>query len=424
MNEHAFPELEAAAQAGDVDAQCELGHVFREGRHDRAVDLEEALRWYDRAARQGHQAAAFNVGLLALRGLPQSGIAPRPDLAMPALEFAANHGDEKATCLLGEALITGEGGVPRDPNRGRRLLEVSAEAGSALAMNCLGGHLMDGGLPQNPAAANGWFKRAAQLEDPPGLFNLGVSLLEGRGLDVNAELARKLFAHAARKHHPPAMYALAVMMVEGRGGPAKPQAGSRLLLEAARAGDASAQFQMGEVLREGLGGAERDPVGAVNYYRLAAERGHPDALYALGVCLEQGIGAVADVAAASGCYRRATAAGHPGAAHNLGVMAARGEGIARDPVMAEALFEFAVASGHVGALTSLAALQASIGRLEDACATAHVSAQRQPEGQGAALAAQLEDRLDEAARQRARERAAVWEPPASPHLPAGIAARH
>jgi TPR repeat protein len=411
MMEITLDDLRRAAEAGDADAQHLLGHAFREGRDGLPADLQAALDWYDRAARQGHLRACINVGLLGLRLLPARGDSPRPDLALPALEWAANRGDERSCCLLGEVLLTGEGGVERDRDRGRRLLELAAAEGSALAMNCLGGHLADGRyLEGDLGAANRWFREAARIKDPAGLFNLGTSLLEGRGIERDEALARKLFAHAARAHHPPAMHALAVMLIEGRGGPAKPQTGSRLLLEAARAGDASAQFALGEVLRQGLGGASMDPAGAVAWYRASATQGHPEAAYALALCAERGIGMLPDVAQALASYRAAARAGHAGAAHNLGVRFARGEGIARDPERARALLEFAGGRGSDAALVALAAHLAGHGELEEGCVVAQVAALRDPEGPGPALAAQLEERLGEESRKRVRERAESWQP--------------
>ena len=210
------------------------------------------------------------------------------------------------------------------------------------------------------------------------------------------------------------MRALAVMMIRGLGGPAKRQTGSRLLLEAARAGDADAGFELGEILRQGLGGAESDPVGAFAWYRASAAKGHPGAAYAMALCCERGVGTDRNPARAAEGYRAAARAGHGAAAHNLGVLAARGEGVPRDAGLAEALFEYAGSLGQPGALVALAASLAGRSRLEDACAIAHAASRREPEGPGAELVLQLEDRLDDAGRSRARERGATWRPSREP----------
>ena len=72
MSERSLDELREAAEAGEAEAQHMLGHACREGRDGQPVDLQAAMRWYDRAARQGHRRACFNLGLLALRVLPAS----------------------------------------------------------------------------------------------------------------------------------------------------------------------------------------------------------------------------------------------------------------------------------------------------------------------------------------------------------------
>ena len=50
-----------AANAGDVDAQFSLGHMYFLGRGV-AIDLAESGRWYRLAAQQGHAAAQLNLG--------------------------------------------------------------------------------------------------------------------------------------------------------------------------------------------------------------------------------------------------------------------------------------------------------------------------------------------------------------------------
>lgn len=58
----------AAAQAGDPEAQTNVGEIFERGLGD-APNHEAALLWYERAAAQGFARAQFNLGTLYERGL-------------------------------------------------------------------------------------------------------------------------------------------------------------------------------------------------------------------------------------------------------------------------------------------------------------------------------------------------------------------
>src|SRR5438067_12457513 len=60
--------LIAAAQAGDADAQATLGDVLRVGDEFTDQDFEEAIRWYRRAADQGHAGALNNLGAMYAHG--------------------------------------------------------------------------------------------------------------------------------------------------------------------------------------------------------------------------------------------------------------------------------------------------------------------------------------------------------------------
>ena len=60
-----------------------------------------AEQWYERAARQGHEEAQANFGLL----LFQNG---RRREAMPWIERAADRGDPRAQYVLGTALFNGD----------------------------------------------------------------------------------------------------------------------------------------------------------------------------------------------------------------------------------------------------------------------------------------------------------------------------
>ena len=58
----AFPSFLAAAKLGDEEAQVAVGYDYAYGTAAKA-NVDEALRWWRRAYRQGSWAAAFNLGM-------------------------------------------------------------------------------------------------------------------------------------------------------------------------------------------------------------------------------------------------------------------------------------------------------------------------------------------------------------------------
>ena len=402
-------DLLARANAGDPQAQYALGNVFQEGLEGQLPNIDEAISWYQKAADQQHQDALFNLGLIGLRVLPAMGRNPRSDIAIPALEQACQLGDEQACCLLAESLITGDGGVPIDREKGAKLLEKAGRDGSTLAMNKIGQYLMEGRyLEQNQKRANAWFKRAAEAKDPNGRFNLAVSLANGLGIKANEAMARKLFRAAANDGHLSAKFNYAAMLISGIGGETDLAEGDRLIFEAAEQGDAQAQYEAGQAYRMGRR-VPQDDVAALRWYSLAAAQDHPDGLFCMGMCAQHGHGMMQDPVAAENYYTRAAMGNHGGAAHNLGIMYVRGEEIPQNINLARELFEFAISLGEDDAMFSLGLFEANMGNPEDALMWGLLSKHFRPEGNGQGLIDHSLPQLTQEQITSAENRAANWE---------------
>jgi len=92
--------LETKAQAGDAEAEFQLGEAYRGG-HGVAANLETAIGWYRRAAAQGHIRASEELGFaLFAHGDRKE--------AMPYIEKAAARGEARAFYLLGTAHFNGD----------------------------------------------------------------------------------------------------------------------------------------------------------------------------------------------------------------------------------------------------------------------------------------------------------------------------
>ena len=61
-------ELQSAAEAGDAEAQYQLGMDYLSG-YDVEQDYALAAVWYEKAAEQGHMNAQTELGTLYFRGL-------------------------------------------------------------------------------------------------------------------------------------------------------------------------------------------------------------------------------------------------------------------------------------------------------------------------------------------------------------------
>jgi cell division septation protein DedD len=116
------------ADRGDPDAQYDIAQAYFLGRGV-PQNSNLAEQWYERAARQGHEEAQANYGLL----LFQNG---RRREAMPWIEQAANRGDPRAQYIYGTVLYNGDL-APADLPRAYAMMSRAAEAGLPPAISQL-----------------------------------------------------------------------------------------------------------------------------------------------------------------------------------------------------------------------------------------------------------------------------------------------
>ncbi|MCA6116133.1 SEL1-like repeat protein [Bradyrhizobium sp. WSM 1738] len=151
------PVLRAAALKGDPAAAYEIGLRFAEGKGV-APNLDEAAKWYDRAAQAGIVPALFRLGTFYEKGLS----------------------------------------VKKDVDIARRYYLQAAERGSAKAMHNLAVLDADGGgKGANYKSASIWFRKAADRGVADSQFNLGILYARGIGVEQNLAESFKWFSLAA-----------------------------------------------------------------------------------------------------------------------------------------------------------------------------------------------------------------------------------
>ncbi|MCP4737941.1 MAG: hypothetical protein GY873_27495, partial [Bosea sp.] len=151
------PSLRNAALKGDASAAYEVGLRFADGKGV-PVNLDEAAKWYDRAANAGVVPAIFRLGTFYEKGLA----------------------------------------VKRDVDIARRYYVQAAERGNAKAMHNLAVLDADGGgKGANYQGASQWFRKAADRGVADSQYNLGILYARGIGVDQNLAESFKWFSLAA-----------------------------------------------------------------------------------------------------------------------------------------------------------------------------------------------------------------------------------
>jgi TPR repeat protein len=210
-SDHYGPALHATI----ARAQFFLGVMYDLGQGV-PMDLQQAIRWYTKAAEVGHTTAQLNLGVMYANG---QGVLRDYQQAVHWYTKAAGEGHAGAQLNLGVMYANGQG-VPQDYQQAVHWYAKAAEAGYAKAQFNLGVLYTNGqGVPQNYQQAMHWFRKAAEKGDAPAQFNLGVMYDQGQGVPQDYQQAIRWYTKAAEAGHTSAQLNLGLMYANGDGIP-------------------------------------------------------------------------------------------------------------------------------------------------------------------------------------------------------------
>lgn len=374
-------DLTSRAEAGEADAQFELGFVHYNDRNT-SDHLEQAAVWFRRAAEQRHAGAQNFMGTIHTNG---EGVSQNFAEAIIWFRKAAEQGYTDAQHHLGIIYHFGMG-VLEDEAQAAAWYRKAAEQGHAGAQNNLGSMYENAlGVPRDEVQAVAWYRKAAEQRHAAAQYNLGRAYADGTGVPRDETQAATWYRAAAEQGEADAQANLGVMYSNGQGVPKDYTQAITWLGKAAEQGHAGAQNNLGLSYAKGQG-VPKDEIHAAAWYRKAAEQGHAEAqnnlglMYLLGrgvqkdgeqalawflkaagqenanaynnlgIMLEDGLGGfVKDYAEAASWYRKAAMQGLAFAQRNLARLYHKGLGVKQSSVTAYAWMNLAAAGGHENA---------------------------------------------------------------------------
>ena len=179
----AFREWKAAADAGQAEAQFDLGLLYAQGLGVKR-DMGEAARWYRLAAEQGNAEAEFALGQMYSRGwgvprdqadaLRWMQMANTPETDGPPTEWAVVEGY----------------GMAQDQKQAAYWYQLAAEKGHAEAQyNIARLYATGNGIPHDEEQAARWVRAAASQGYAPAQARLGIRYANGQGMQEDARRA-------------------------------------------------------------------------------------------------------------------------------------------------------------------------------------------------------------------------------------------
>jgi len=266
------------AVAGSVEGRM----AYRKGNYT------AALREFGAGTQHGPIEAYF-LALMYLRG---DGVPRDEERGMKLLQQAAAGGHSPAEYLLGQRYLYGLG-VPKDRNLALSNLRAASADGDYRARVLL--EIIDKGSrgeKKDHDSVIAAVKRKAQAKDPDAQYTLGFMHLIGDGVQKNAAEEIRLY-RAASGRNARAAFLLSLMYQHGEGVNKNPAEAFRLMRLATRRDDPRAQYFLGTYYYQGFG-TPVDRPSAVAWFRKSAKNGFAEAQLAYGMLLLSGDGVAQD----------------------------------------------------------------------------------------------------------------------------------
>ena len=334
-----IPEDEQALrQIADAMPQCEVVGIpaLEAVRKGGALNC---ISWNVSTSQWGKEAAV--CGKYDILGHPVKNINEKED-------------DAEYQNEMGYCYITGSY-VEKDSSKAKAWFDKSAAQGLALAQFNLGLLYLNGEDDQKDISmAMEWFGKAAEQGDARAQLFLGVCLEEKHASDEEIIAAYK---KAADMGSDEAQCELGFWYCNGERGLEKNVAESnRWFLMAANNGHDEAQFQMGIKYDKGIG-VRKNHKEALKWFKRASSKENIRALYMIGRCYYYGDGVCVDERMAFYCLRRSAERGYPPAMCMVGDFYCRGryrsKAVDKDDEQAVKWYKEAVAKDYTPALYKL-----------------------------------------------------------------------
>jgi TPR repeat protein/CHAT domain-containing protein len=310
---------------------------------------EEAVRLYEPLADIGYTSAAYNLGLMYIRG---AGVTQSFEQGMELVRRAAQNGLSISQFQLGLWYLNGFH-LAKDPSIAATWFQRAAEQGHAGAQNELGILYQTGvGVPIDPKKAFELYKASAERENVNAQYNIGRMYALGIGVPKDYAEAIKLYEMAAEKGHVQAQIELGTFYENGTGVPRDLSKAFSIYRRLAEQGSPTGQANLGRLFANGLG-VEKNLSEAARWYGMAADQGNAWAQNELGALYQNGRGVEKNYSRALDLYRKAAALGHVVAQANVGWMYANGLGVTQNLVEAAKWYSTAADGGNAWAQAAL-----------------------------------------------------------------------
>ncbi len=174
--QRAYQEFKAGADAGQAEAEFDLGVMYAQG-FGVLRDLNAAATWYRKSADQGNAEAQFALGQMYSHGW---GV---PRDTADAIRWFQMAGDVESDGPPTDWLSVEGYGIDKDPAQAAHWYEMAAKSGHPEAQYFLALQYSSGkGVKRDPEQAERWVSSSASQGYAPAMSELGKRFATGNGV--------------------------------------------------------------------------------------------------------------------------------------------------------------------------------------------------------------------------------------------------
>jgi TPR repeat protein len=351
--------------------------AFRQGNFQKAfLDCKEP-------AEKGVASCQALLGTLYKYG---NGVSQDNSLSLKWLQSSADQGDPGGLEILGDTLVSGFNGVPRNTALAYELFMKSSRKGSNWADNQLGGmhrfgihvtknlaealryfqfaagkgnpaaqanladmYRLGDGVPKNPDLAFQWAMKSSEQKWPSGLNQLGVLFRDGIGVRQDSERAIALFKEAANTNRSPVSFSnLGRMYLFGTGISVNIPEARKWLETGIKFNDGDSFALLSDIHIRLAKDSPADAAKAFEYAQKAAMLNRSGGFNLLGFAYREGIGHPVDYPNAILNLKKGIELGNPNSMVHLATMYDKGLGVPKNTQEALSLYQRALSFSTLG----------------------------------------------------------------------------
>ena len=352
------------AQQGDAAAQRSIGEMYARGQGV-PKDIDEAERWFAKAAAQGDEKARTN--LLSLAGVYRDGrdVAQQCTRAVETMKRLFGMGYGPAFESLANLYVRGCAEIAANPAEVLRLAREAAERDEPVGQVALGFVYVNGiGVARDYGEALRWYRRAADRGSPQGQYDVGVMYLKGEGVPRDLVEAERWFAMSAAQGNERGKRGLLQVATRYAAGEQVTRNCTRAIGIArtlADTGYVPASAYLGWIYLQGCDEIAANVPEGIRLTRKHAEAGDPIAQANLGWAFATGTGVAKDFGEAMRWSRKSADQRWPAGQLYVGMLYLNGEGVDRDLAEAKRWLELAATQGDRRAIDLLQGLEVAGG---------------------------------------------------------------